>query len=258
MRLEPASAFDSAFLARLYARGYEGYFVPVQIDEATFERIGRWWDIDLRRSRVAFDGDDAVGFAYLAVRGRRAWIGGVGVVPSARRRGVARTLMEAVLAEAPGPVTLEVIEQNDGARRLYEQLGFRTRRMLEVWSLAAEVPAPAGDVREVEPTPLGQQDLPWQREDASLPDDCERADVDGGSALFRVREGHVNVAQLAARDAATARELLCALRARGVRLTFANVPEGDPASAALLELGGALDLRQYEMELSGPKSATRG
>jgi ribosomal protein S18 acetylase RimI-like enzyme len=247
VRLEPASSFDSAFLADLYVHGYEGYFVPVQVDATTLERIGGWWDIDPSRSRVAFDGDEAVGFAYLAVRGERAWIGGIGVIPSARRRGVGRALMEAVLAEAPSRVTLEVIEQNVPARKLYEELGFETRRVLEVWSLSAEVEA--GPVRDVDAAPLGQDDLPWQRADASLPDGCERIEVDGGAALFRVTDGNVGVAQLAAREASVANELLCAMRARGERLSYVNVPQDDPASIALRELGGTLDLRQLEMEL---------
>jgi len=42
-------------------------------------------------------------------------------------------------------------------------------------------------------------------------------------------------------------------------LTYVNVPEGDPASDALRELGGTLDLRQFEMELTRPStSATTG
>jgi len=257
LRLEPSSSFDSTFLADLFTRGYQEYLVPMQMDATSFETVVDRWDIDLGRSRVAFDGDDAVGFANLAIRGDRGWIGGIGVIPSARRRGVGRALMEAVLAEAPPHVTLEVIEQNDRARTLYEQLGFVRRRLLEVWSLAAEVSA--GEVRDTEPLPLGQDDLPWQRADESMPPGCERIEVDGGAALFRITGGTVGIGQLAARDAAVARELLAAARMRGDRLTYVNVPEDDPASDALRELGGTLDLRQFEMELTRPsRSATTG
>jgi GNAT superfamily N-acetyltransferase len=257
LRLEPSSSFDSAFLADLFTRGYQEYLVPMHMDATTFETVVDRWDIDLGRSRVAFDGDDAVGLANLAVRGDRGWIGGIGVVPSARRRGVGRTLMEAVLAEAPPYVSLEVIEQNDSARTLYEQLGFATVRVLEVWSLTAAVSA--GEVRDVEPLPLGQQGLPWQRGDESMPPGCERIEVDGGAALFRITGGTVGIGQLAARGAAVARELLAAARMRGDRLTYVNVPEGDPASEALRELGATLDLRQFEMELTQRStSATTG
>jgi len=247
VRLERASSFDSAFLADVFTRGYEEYFVPVHMDAATFAGVVDSWDIDLDRSRVAFDDDETVGLANLAVRGERAWIGGIGVIPSARRRGIGRALMEALLAEAPSHVTLEVIEQNEPARRLYEQLGFVTRRMLEVWTLTAATEG--GEVRDVEPRPLGQPDLPWQREDASMPSGCERIEVDGGAVLFRITKGIVGIGQLAARDESVARELLAAARARGERLTYVNVPEGDPASDALRELGATLDLRQHEMEL---------
>jgi len=246
MRLERASAFDIPFLAHVFARGYENYVVPFHMDAETLADVVPRWDIDLDRSRVAFDDEGAVGLANLGVRGERGWIGGIGVVPEARRRGIGRVLLEAVLAEAPGEVTLEVIEQNEAARALYEQVGFVAReRMLEVWSLSEAVAAV--EAREVEPRPLGQPGLPWQREDASLPDDFERIEVDGGAAVFRVVKGTVGIGQLAARDADVARDLLCALRARGERVSYVNVPEGDPASQALRELGGTLDLRQYEM-----------
>jgi hypothetical protein len=120
--------------------------------------------------------------------------------------------------------------------------------MLEVWSLTADVPA--AEARSTEPAPLGQAGLPWQRADESLPPGCERIEVDGAAALIRVTGPRVAVAQLEARDADAAAELLAAARARGEALHFMNVPEGDPASAALRRLGGSLDLRQFEYELS--------
>jgi hypothetical protein len=55
------------------------------------------------------------------------------------------------------------------------------------------------------------------------------------------------VLQLSARDETAAEELVSAARARGESLHYVNVPEGDPASAALESLGGRLDLRQFEM-----------
>ncbi len=60
----------------------------------------------------------------------------------------------------------------------------------------------------------------------------------------------VSVLQLAADDEGAAIDLLAAARARGRSLHFVNVPEGDPASAALRTLGGNLDLRQLELERS--------
>jgi ribosomal protein S18 acetylase RimI-like enzyme len=230
-----ADELTLAQLAALFEAGYEGYFVPVHVDEAAMKNIVDAWDVDLSRSR-AVPGE---GVCNLAVRGDVGWIAGVGVVPAARRRGIGRALMEAVLEVAPPTVLLEVIEQNEPAISLYEKLGFETTRLLEVWSLpeVAEVVA-----RQAEPLPLGQRGLPWQRADESLPEEYERFEVDGGAMLLKGG----NVLQLAADsvDAATA------LLSRGKALSFVNVPEGDVASAALAALGGTLSLRQLEMRLS--------
>jgi ribosomal protein S18 acetylase RimI-like enzyme len=52
----------------------------------------------------------------------------LGVDPTARRRGIARALMEACLAEARAAgkdrITLETTETMVGAQRLYESMGF--------------------------------------------------------------------------------------------------------------------------------------
>lgn len=247
MTLVPADTFDFEQLAAVFNAGYEGYFVPVHVDAAALASMVDLWDIDLSRSRVALRDEQPVGIANLAIRGDRAWIGGIGVAPSERRNGIGRALMEAVLAEAPPLVTLEVLEQNEPAIRLYEDLGFTRTRVLEVWSLTADVPA--AEARSTKVRPLGLTGLPWQRADESLPAGSERIEVDGAAALIRVTGPRVAVAQLEARDDDAAAELLAAARARGEALHFMNVPEGDPASAALRRLGGSLDLRQFEYEL---------
>lgn len=238
MTIVPADTFTRAQLATLFTAGYEGYFVPVHVDETTFTFMVDAWDIDLARSRVALRNGEHVGIVQLGVRGDRGWIGGLGVVPSERRRGTGRALMEAVLADAPPVVSLEVIEQNEAAIRLYEDLGFDRTRILEVWSLPE---VPFVEARSADPAPLGQHGLPWQREDASLPPGYERLEVDGGALLLRGK----SVLQLDAPDEQTAAKLL----SRGSRLQYVNVPEGDPASAALRRLGGTLDLRQLELIL---------
>jgi ribosomal protein S18 acetylase RimI-like enzyme len=252
VELVPATALDVVARARLFNAGYEDYFTPVHVDEAALAWMVEAWDVDLERSRIALRDGEPVGFANLALRGGLGWIGGVGVVKAARRSGVGRVLMEAVLAQAPGDVLLEVIDRNEPAIRLYEDLGFERTRVLEVWSLTAE--PPPSSAREREPRLL-EADAPWQRTRPSL-DGLAALEVDGGAILFRPGE-QVNVVQLAARDDHAARELLAAARARGASLNYVNVPVGHPASAALRTLGGSLDLRQYEMRLSSRTSAPR-
>ena len=98
--------------------------MPSHVDASALGSMLDLWDIDLARSRVALRDDEPVGIVNLGVRGDEGWIGGLGVVPAERRHGVGRALMESVLEEAPARVTLEVLEQNEPAIRLYEQLGF--------------------------------------------------------------------------------------------------------------------------------------
>jgi GNAT superfamily N-acetyltransferase len=235
MTLVPADTLSFAELAELFARGYEGYYLPIHVDEPTMRYMVETWDIDLARSRVAPE----TGVCNLGVRGERSWIGGLGVVPEARRGGVGRALMAAVLEGAPPVVTLEVLEQNEPAIGLYESLGFERTRVLEVWSLREP---PSVDARSVEPSPLGQAGLPWQRDDASLPPGYERVEVDGGAMLFR----GATVLQLRADD----EDAAAALLSRGTALHYVNVPEGDVAVGALERLGGERTARQFEMRLA--------
>jgi GNAT superfamily N-acetyltransferase len=234
MKLVPSDQFSYAELAELFTRGYEGYFVPMHFDERTLRYMVDAWDIDLSRSRVAPD----AGLCNLAIRGDRGWIGGIAVVPEQRRHGVGRALMEAVIELAPPTVLLEVIEANEPAIKLYEALGFEKTRVLEVW----RVEAPLVPAAKAEQSLLGQSGLPWQREDASLPPDYERVEVDGGAMLFRGG----TVFQLEARD----EDAAAALLSRGTALDYVNVPEGDVASGALARLGGELRLKQFEMVLA--------
>jgi GNAT superfamily N-acetyltransferase len=224
-----------AELAALFTAGYEDYFVPVQLDEASMAHIVDAWDIDLSRSRVA----EGIGICNLGVRGDVGWIGGIGVAKSERGKGVGRALMESVLDNAPSTVELEVIEQNERAIKLYESLAFIPNRLLEVWDLPE---VPEVEARQVEPTPLGQDDVPWQRDGRSLPADYARFEVDGGAMLIK----GASVLQLQADNIDAA----IALLSRGKALHYVNVPEGDVASAALATLGGTMTLRQIEMRLS--------
>ena len=86
-------------------------------------------DRRLRHYVVAEDADGALlGWAGVMVVGDQAEILTVGVVPAARRRGIARTLVANVLTEARrrGAVEafLEVRVDNAGAIALYENEGF--------------------------------------------------------------------------------------------------------------------------------------
>src|SRR5262249_39008241 len=125
----------------LFNAAYEGYFLPFHIDEKQLSSMDDLFDLDLDASRIALRDGVAVGLGNLGVRDEDAWIGGVGVVTAARRSGVGEALMHALHEQARERgvrrVWLEVIFENTGAFALYEKLGYRTVRDVEVWSLPA-------------------------------------------------------------------------------------------------------------------------
>lgn len=258
--VRPASEWPHAELAAIFTAGFAEYVVPMRVDEQAFARMVEIADVDLGRSRVAVQDGEPVAIGLLAVRGDDAWIAGLGVVPEARRTGVGRRVMESLLDDAAGlDVTLEVIESNEPALRLYEALGFEETRKLELWVLETETPASSA----VTADPDAAHALilrhrlspePWQRGDETLTHLRRRGEGpealvvgDAGAALFRLAGTSAAVFQLAARDDDVARELLAGVQARADVVRFMNVPEGDPASAALAALGARLELRQLEL-----------
>lgn len=88
-------------------------------------------DTELRHYLVAEDADgNVLGSAGLLSIAETAQILTVGVLPAARRRGVARMLVRELVAEArrrkAEEVLLEVRVDNEAARLLYENEGFVT------------------------------------------------------------------------------------------------------------------------------------
>ncbi len=176
----PASEVDALALLRAFNDAYSDYLVPLQLDRAQFRRTNTQNNIDLAASRVAVAGDQILGQGFLAVREERGWIAGVGVVPSARRQGIGRAVVSALMESAwemgLETVQLEVIEDNQPARRLYEQLGFVVHRRLLIIG-CEEVPDSAGPINlRTQPgfTVLDYYDAfhpvanPWQRQKESL------------------------------------------------------------------------------------------
>jgi ribosomal protein S18 acetylase RimI-like enzyme len=135
--LLPAAQATPRDRSQIINEAYADYWVPTRIGEAQMRRMDEIYDVDLAHSVAARAGNEWVGMAMLSHRGRRGWISSVGVVQAWRRRGLARAMMERLLASAEDlgltEVTLEVIDRNDPARGLYESLGFRVGRELLSW-----------------------------------------------------------------------------------------------------------------------------
>jgi GNAT superfamily N-acetyltransferase len=251
VQLRPARSLSVGERAELFTAAYEGYVVPMHIDEAALAWMQEKFDFDLDASRVAYRDGEPVGLANLAVRERDAWIGGVGVVASGRRAGVGEALMHAVHEEARSlgveRVWLEVIDSNAGARVLYNKLGYEVVQDVEVWTLPGaegehagrEVPAAEAKAQ------LPERHEPWQRADGTLAnyDDVRGLVTDTGAMLFCERSS----AQLQ-QYAGEPEPLLQALRTFG-DVYVLNLPADDPGAAVLRELGGSVVLRQHEMLL---------
>ena len=251
IELRPSSSLSLSERAQLFTAAYEGYLMPFQIEEKALEWMQEKFDFDLDASRIAYRDGEPVGLANLAVRERDAWIGGVGVVASARRGGVGEALMRAVHEEARARgverVWLEVIVENTGALALYEKLGYEHVQDVEVWTLPGSEGAHAG--REVPPgeakAQLAERHEPWQRADGTLAnyDDVRGLVTDSGAMLFCVRSS-VQLQQYAGE----AEPLIRALRTFG-DVYILNLPADDPAAQVLRELGGSVTVRQHEMLL---------
>jgi hypothetical protein len=166
-------------------------------------------------------------------------------------------------------VQLEVLEPNTRARLLYEKLGFRTFRRLEVLQWESPAPPPALAVEACDPRAARHRVAatrravePWQREDETI----DRLDVstpalravrtvadarDPGVAIYRVTDGRASVLQLAAGDERIAGAIVDTIRGRdGVNmLRYLNVPDDDAAAAALRARGATCSAAQFEMAL---------
>jgi ribosomal protein S18 acetylase RimI-like enzyme len=258
LELRPASSLELDDLAALFTRGYEGYQIQFQVDAEAARFMQRTFDLDPDASRIALRDGEPVGLANIGIRGTRGWIGGLGVVASARRQGVGRVLMDAVHDEARirgvEVVRLEVLEENVAAFRLYEQLGYERVRWLEIGTLAEDASDEAGEAVPADEAlarvrALRREPEPWQREDETLAhyDDLRGLAVGSSAAVFRIASGRVTLLQYAT-DEETAEDLLRALRAHG-SVTLFNVAAGDPLLAAFAALGGNTALRQQELEL---------
>ena len=268
-RLTPASLLELKALAALMSEVYEDYPVPMHVDAGTLAFMQEALDLVPEASRVAWQDERPVGVALLGLRGEHAWVGGMGVVPAARRAGLGERLMREILAAAreagAREVRLEVLEQNLAARALYEKLGFTFLRRLEVWTWRDAPPTPARVAEASDPRAVRRRLAaaarvrePWQRSDETV----SRLDVStpalravstpGGDALYRVTDGRASVLQLRAGDAATAGVLLDTIRSRaGVTLLrYLNVPAEDPAVPALRERSATCDATQAEMSLA--------
>jgi GNAT superfamily N-acetyltransferase len=179
-----------------------------------------------------------VAFTLNGVDGDCAYDSGTGVVPSHRRRGLARKLMEASFDLLSREYVLEVIDSNTLAISLYKGLGFEETRGLQCWTFEQA----KGDVSveaSFEPS--------WQNSDGSLARARDRhvtIEDAGGSVILFPSTG--DLPRL--RGRITTGLLVTARERAGKPLRIMNVDERAQDVAAFLEAAGATKIvRQLEL-----------
>jgi GNAT superfamily N-acetyltransferase len=270
MRETTLDTLDHAELAAAFTTVYQDYLVPFVVDAAWAGPHIAANDLVPEHSPLWLDDDGkVVALAALGRRGVRGWVGGFGVAPEYRGKGLAARLIEALLRSARdvglSEVQLEVIAGNTRAIRTYERAGFVHARDLRILARPDNAPSPEpGEV--VTPADLGQL-LPhgsrlratrpaWQRESASIAHLTGLSGLALGSAnaptaylIYRAGETSAGIVDFAAPAVESALALAAALPRilPGRTLRIANEPEESPICAALDQLGWRESLRQHEM-----------
>lgn len=131
-----ADSIELPQLTEIYNRSRDDYLIPMPMSVGRLRDYVNDYDIDLGASLVAHAEGRPAGLALLGLRGDRAWISRLGVLPEARKAGLGRImvarLIERARASGCASVTIEVIEDNAPARALFSGFGFRETRQLLV------------------------------------------------------------------------------------------------------------------------------
>lgn len=275
MRYSPAYEAPFEVLLNTFNHGYDGYLLPLRLTADQLRGHIEQNGIDLAHSVIAWAADDQpVGAGLLGQRGEKGWIGGMGVIPAFRGRGIGRGLLEAMLRSARSlgmtQVQLEVLHGNLPAMGLYHRLGFAPKRRLLIVE-ALHIPPGAGGyhTRQVPledalrcyaafkrvPNPW-QRDLPGLRHlPPTIP--AYLAEADGETAAYAIASGGdhgvslVDIAFAEGKPEAL-RAVLAHLAAHypDVPLRLANIGEDEPAWDVLKALDFRERLSQVEMSLT--------
>jgi ribosomal protein S18 acetylase RimI-like enzyme len=252
---------------------YEGYLLPMTVPMEWMEQHVQTNDIALARSPLWLDDAGAVaGLALLGVRGDYGWVGGFGIAPPHRGRGLSHALARATIGAARSAgvrlLQLEVLKRNAPAIRVYERAGFSHRRDLLILRRSPDAPIVDVDTSVVQPADLpalldarrrmAAPEPPWQRDPAGVARAANvRALAIGAPeaplalAFYRDTERGLRLLDAAAVDIPAAQALLAALaeRDQGHELTLVNEPEDSALLPALFDAGWIEIMRQHEMVL---------
>jgi ribosomal protein S18 acetylase RimI-like enzyme len=244
-------------LAPVFNEAFSDYAVPMAMTAESLASMQRRRGYVAEVSFGAYDGSRLVGFVLTCLEGDRAYNSGTGVVPSHRRGGLARELVEMVIGSVPATsYVLEVLEDNARAIALYARTGFVETRRFRCWTFdhrGAELPPVAApDLAAI--AAHADVALSWQNSLASLRRAREPYAVLGdalGAAVVFPARGDLALLAVAreARRRGRGTRLLRAARAAASRpLRILNIDARADDIAAFLEAAGAVPFaRQIEM-----------
>lgn len=147
MQLVPASRYTIQELTAAYNQTRVDYLVPMPMTAKRLQEYVDAYDVSLDHSCVALDADGGMlGLCMLGLRENRAWITRLGVLPTTRRHGAGRAMLDSCLEAAThlgaSMVYLEVIVGNTAAHTLFIRTGFREVRKLLVLRRPPGPPSP--------------------------------------------------------------------------------------------------------------------
>ena len=249
--------------ASVLNRVFERYLVPITFSSEQLHLHMTYNDVDAAASPIWYDdGGNVLAAALLAIRGKRGWIGGFGVAPEHRGRGVASELLRTIESTARErgvtSIQLEVLAGNLPAFNAYRDAGFEVTRTLRSFERLIETSSKPPDF--VTAAPEAFIDLPdaappcWQRERRTLRGGAVStaiADEHGNYALFRYNAQAAQVLKIAAHDAQRLDDLAHAIAAGRAfqSVMLLNEPDESPLAGYARAAHWSEPFVQYEMLL---------
>ncbi|MCI0412561.1 GNAT family N-acetyltransferase [bacterium] len=134
--------FDLIDLHPIFLRAFSDYFVPMNLTRDQFSELLTRRGGQKELSVAAFQEDEPVGFTINAFDHYQGiptiYDVATGIVPEARRKGIAQGIFEFSLSRLKGTgatrYVLEVFAKNSAAFTLYKKTGFSVERDLEIFS----------------------------------------------------------------------------------------------------------------------------
>lgn len=127
-----------SYLKNIFNEAFSDYTIPMQLDEKQIRAHLESNDFDPKLSIGCFDGDKMVGFVFVGHRDNRLYDAGTAVIKEYRRNGIAREMLEKIIAkmDKSDEFILECISTNSRALKLYESLGFKRKRHFVCFKLS--------------------------------------------------------------------------------------------------------------------------